>query len=362
MNLPKGGGNSTNEMMQGAVQRAAQARQSGVGGRVMGGLAVGPGGQAQPSLTEAQYSVSGQRGRRAATINVDAFGGAIGGDQEKPMLLHGRPQEGFANTGQRGMNEQLQQAPLRRRCNLALFYNSQDKQSGSLVEQLVQQNTNPHPQLFRTVVNLVDIRQPDSDSAIVLTKISQMPQFRPILQSGCVLFDYTTNRAHHEFVSICQVIDQHKNAALARVFEAQIQQQNQQVLRTQRQETMPWHQQPPGGGQPQQRPQYNDGRGDGYGGRSITEVQQPQGRPFARRSLMRGASTQEEMERLAEEANARMRSGGGGINMRGGGGGGGIGGEGKGGGTLFDGFRNPMAVDGGETGSLTQINAKSYGR
>lgn len=305
----------------------------------MGGLGVGPTGQAQMPHAEAQYSVSGQRGRRAPSIN--------------PMHSQQQP-EHFQHSPQPAQ----QQHQAGNRCNMLLIYNGQDGQSLQLLQQLIQQNSQPHPQVFKSLVRAVDSRQPDQEAALVISKLSSHPQFRPMLQSGCILFDFLQKRAYHDYGAICQMISLQKNATVSAILEQQFMQQQQQMQQMQQQQQQPPLQPNQHIGNMQTPTQLPYGSRQIVGG--IGSHDQKSVRSFARRSVLGGVNP-EELERIAEEANKHVRRGNvsayGRQNQMAG-----DGQQSAGSSTLFESLGNHEAVAGGQEGSLAQINTKAYRR
>ena len=318
--------------MRNAVQQAAKARQSGRGGRVMGGLSVGPTGQAQMPFANAQHSVSGQRGRNAPTIND----------------LHSAQQQ--------QQQPLMQESSQRSKTRFIVIYSSQNPDSLYAVQKLAERHRAPHPRVFQLLASVVDAqRPPNNESHALVRKLQTMPQFRTALGNGCVLFDAQSKRAYDDASVVDDMLQSHKSAIVAQFLDDYFNQQQSAQSNGAAQRSAGNGQSTPlstdysGGGLPTRRGVVNIG----------DDEPQTSVHAFARRSVV-GNMSHEELERMAESANRYIRrdgSGGGRPRSSAAAKGADAGGPG---GTLFDMYGNQQGgAEGGAEGSLQQLNVKA---
>jgi len=327
--------------MMDAVQRAAEARRSGTGGRVMGGLGVGPTGHPQVPMIEQQHAVSGTRGRRSADLQHASSSSS----QQRQMLQHQEHASGSA-------------APTAGEKPLMLTYNGQNGASIQRLQQIVRENSAPHPALFDMLVDVVDVGAmriaPQCEP--IVRKLRAIADFNGDLAQGCVLFDYGQRMAYNDAQAMREILRLQKDSCMAQIVDAYLQQrQEQRQQAAQATSSLPLH---GGHGSP-------GAIGGGALSAGLTGGQKSM-HQIARRSVLRGADPKD-LELLAKQAETYVRreDGGrsGGMRMSAAGGGGGGGGGGSvGGATLCDSLGNQHAAAGGAEGSLVQIDAKAYGR
>lgn len=183
--------------MRDAVLRAAQARQSGRGGRVMGGLSVGPTGQAQMPFSSAQHAVSGQRGRNAPEIDTSERQRHFDTAAAAALL---QPQQNSIADGTRFL----------------LIHDSQSRPSVQALQSLWQRHSAPHPRIMNMLASAVDINRPNNAFVALVQKLKSMPQFRRALECGCVLFDSSEKRAYDDQEVIEDLIASHKMSVVTR--------------------------------------------------------------------------------------------------------------------------------------------------
>jgi hypothetical protein len=224
----------------------------GRGNKVMGGLGVGPSGEAQQPLMSAQYSVSGARGRRADTLSAEQQtlpGGAmrprrpqerVGSaattasaaapnsieQYQRQMQADDQARRGAAQAvgggGGDGDGASILSAPDGGR-RMLLTYNSASAPSMETFNAIVSRSTQPHPRLFDWSVEIVDINAPrlPPQSEAIVRQLRQMPLFQREIIENCVLFDRLKKIAYKELQHIFQVIQAQKDNIVAALVEQQ---------------------------------------------------------------------------------------------------------------------------------------------
>lgn len=228
---PTSGGASVNAMRD-VVQRAAQARESGRGGRLMGGIGVGPTGQPQLPFASAQHSVSGQKGRQGAVMNAMFQQTTPGGQHEpsnlspprnqnqhygqSPYQAHPPPPQPQRHSGARTNDDALQgdSAPA-----LVLVYDGRSPDSMYFMQKFIEQHRKPHLAVFRTTVTVVDARRPSRPHLALVEKLESSAQFCEALNNGCVLFNRNSQRAYTAVNTMNDIINAQKDVVVGRMIE-----------------------------------------------------------------------------------------------------------------------------------------------
>ena len=289
-----------------AVQRAAEARRSGTGGRVMGGLGVGPSGNAQIPMAQFQQPVSGTRGRRSADAGQQ--------QQQQQQSL-------FAQ-------KSTTQASPSDKKPLLMTYDGRSGASVNTLQHVIRQHSAPHPALFKLCVEVVDIGamrlEPQVDTLVRKLR-SVGADFQRDLAQGCVLFDFGQSRAYNDQTAVHDVIALHKDRCIAQIVDAYLEQQREQ---------------PRGDGDA--RSLHGNagimasGFGNGGSGKSVSA--------FARRSILHGASFAD-LEKMAKQAQTHVRRDAATMHA-------------PGANDAGDNGQGPT----GEQGSIQQIDPRAFGR
>lgn len=236
-----------------AVQQPANhGTPYGRGNKVMGGLGVGPSGEAQQPLMSAQHSVSGMRGRRADTLSAEQQmlpGGAMRPrrpqerglsqqqQQQQPASIEqyqremqaadqarrGAAQQAGADEGTAGSGGvSILSAPDGGR-RMLLTYNSASASSMEVFNSIFTRSTQPHPRLFDWSVEIVDINAPrlPPQNDTIVRQLRQMPQFQREIIEMCVLFDRLKKVAYKDVQPICQVVQAQKDNIVAALVDQQ---------------------------------------------------------------------------------------------------------------------------------------------